>query len=198
MAAASCFYLISTSVSMRLLLLLAGSVFPSTAASSRSKPEGSQVRSEVEEEAVTQANSPTALWEGVASWSGLSSVYSVDEGGLWEPRSSSRCVPVPDGMALCRDVGYDTMRTPNLLGHQSPEEALQHSATWLPLLYRQCHPDARIFLCSLLAPVCLQRSVFASATIKATSLLSSSRLPTGYQSVRVFQICMCILTFLRY
>lgn len=59
---------------------------------------------------------------------------------------------------------YDTMRTPNLLGHRSPQEALQQSATWLPLLQRQCHPDARIFLCSLLAPVCLQRSVFAGAT----------------------------------
>lgn len=88
---------------------------------------------------------------------GLSSVYSVGEGGLWEPKSSSRCVPVPHSMALCRDIGYDTMRTPNLLGHDSPAEAVQQSASWLPLLARQCHPDARIFLCSLLAPVCLQR-----------------------------------------
>lgn len=167
MSAVSCFHLISTSVSvllLLLLLLLAGSVTPSAAASNRSRPEGSQVISEAKDGAGTRVNSPTASWDSVENLSGLSSVYSVDEGGLWEPRSSSRCVPIPHAMVLCRDVGYDTMRTPNLLGHQSPQEALQQSASWLPLLYRQCHPDARIFLCSLLAPVCLQRSVFAGAS----------------------------------
>ncbi|XP_076023242.1 secreted frizzled-related protein 5 [Genypterus blacodes] len=85
----------------------------------------------------------------------LGSVLTVGEGGLWEPRSSSRCVPMPTGMALCQNIGYDTMRMPNLLGHESPAEAVQQSASWLPLLARECHPDARIFLCSLFAPICL-------------------------------------------
>lgn len=170
MPAVSCFHLISRkssiSISMLLLLLLlAGPILPSAAASNRSRPERSKARSEAKDEARSQDNSPTASWESSEGAAGLSSVYSVGEGGLWEPRSSSRCVPVPHSMALCRDVGYDTMRTPNLLGHRSPQEALQQSASWLPLLHRQCHPDARIFLCSLLAPVCLQRSVFAGATL---------------------------------
>ncbi|KAG7283915.1 hypothetical protein CRUP_034102 [Coryphaenoides rupestris] len=80
-------------------------------------------------------------------------------GGQWEPRGSSRCVPIPSGMALCQGIGYDTMRMPNLLDHESPAEAVQQSASWLPLLARECHPDARIFLCSLFAPICLDRFV---------------------------------------
>ncbi|XP_051281685.1 secreted frizzled-related protein 5 [Dicentrarchus labrax] len=87
------------------------------------------------------------------------SMLSIGESGLWEPRSSSRCVPIPSGMALCQNIGYDTMRMPNLLGHESPAEAVQQSASWLPLLARECHPDARIFLCSLFAPICLDRFI---------------------------------------
>uniref|UniRef100_A0A8D0A3S9 FZ domain-containing protein n=1 Tax=Sander lucioperca TaxID=283035 RepID=A0A8D0A3S9_SANLU len=75
------------------------------------------------------------------------------------PHSSSRCVPIPSGMALCQNIGYDNMRMPNLLGHESPAEAVQQSASWLPLLARECHPDARIFLCSLFAPICLDRFI---------------------------------------
>ncbi|XP_071398601.1 secreted frizzled-related protein 5 [Centroberyx affinis] len=86
-------------------------------------------------------------------------MLSMGGGGQWESRSSSRCVPIPSGMALCQSIGYDTMRMPNLLGHESPAEAVQQSASWLPLLARECHPDARIFLCSLFAPICLDRFV---------------------------------------
>uniref|UniRef100_A0A8C5GPL0 Secreted frizzled-related protein 5-like n=1 Tax=Gouania willdenowi TaxID=441366 RepID=A0A8C5GPL0_GOUWI len=72
---------------------------------------------------------------------------------------SSRCIPIPPAMALCHNIGYDTMRTPNLLGHESLAEAVQQSTSWLPLLARECHPDARVFLCSLFAPICLDRFV---------------------------------------
>lgn len=96
-------------------------------------------------------------WRDLGTTAGLRSVLSVGEGGQWEPRSSSRCVPIPPGMALCQNIGYDTMRMPNLLGHESQAEAVQQSASWLPLLARECHPDARIFLCSLFAPICLDR-----------------------------------------
>lgn len=97
--------------------------------------------------------------EASDEWRGhdIQPILSRGEGGLWEPRSSSRCVPVPSGMALCQNIGYDTMRMPNLLGHDSPAEAVHQSASWLPLLARECHPDARIFLCSLFAPICLDR-----------------------------------------
>ncbi|XP_033943390.1 secreted frizzled-related protein 5 [Pseudochaenichthys georgianus] len=106
-----------------------------------------------------------AAGEDVEEWgepdttTGYRSMLSIGEGGLWEPRSSSRCVPILSGMALCQNIGYDTMRMPNLLGHESPAEAVQQSASWLPLLARECHPDARIFLCSLFAPICLDRFI---------------------------------------
>lgn len=97
------------------------------------------------------------VWGDSDTTIGFRSVFSVGEGGLWEPRSSTRCIPIPSSMALCQNIGYDTMRMPNLLGHESPAEAVQQSASWLPLLARECHPDARIFLCSLFAPICLDR-----------------------------------------
>lgn len=96
-------------------------------------------------------------WGDPGTTTGFRSMLSIGEGGLWEPHSSSRCVPIPSGMALCQNIGYDNMRMPNLLGHESPAEAVQQSASWLPLLARECHPDARIFLCSLFAPICLDR-----------------------------------------
>lgn len=106
---------------------------------------------------VSRPREDDEAWREPGTTSGLRSVLSVGEGGLWEPRSSSRCVPIPPGMALCQNIGYDTMRMPNLLGHESHAEAVQQSASWLPLLARECHPDARIFLCSLFAPICLDR-----------------------------------------
>ncbi|KAJ8394891.1 hypothetical protein AAFF_G00042460 [Aldrovandia affinis] len=80
-------------------------------------------------------------------------------GGQWDLPSSSRCLPIPPSMALCHDIGYGAMRIPNLLGHESMGEAVQQSASWLPLLARECHPDARVFLCALFAPICLDRFI---------------------------------------
>lgn len=71
--------------------------------------------------------------------------------------TSTRCVPIPKAMALCHDIGYSEMRIPNILEHETMAEVIQQSSSWLPLLARECHPDARIFLCSLIAPVCLDR-----------------------------------------
>ncbi|XP_006019705.1 secreted frizzled-related protein 5-like [Alligator sinensis] len=75
------------------------------------------------------------------------------------PRSS-QCVPVPKSMALCYGLGYTDMRLPNLLEHETVAEATQQASSWLPLLARECHPDARILLCSLLAPVCLDSFIY--------------------------------------
>eukprot|EP00064_Thunnus_orientalis_P009426 superscaffoldBa00001197_g9450 len=112
------------------------------------------------------------VWGEPGVTTGLRPMFSMGEGGLWEPRSSSRCVPIPSGMALCQNIGYDTMRMPNLLGHESPAEAVQQSASWLPLLARECHPDARIFLCSLFAPICLDRSLCESVRDSCAPIMS--------------------------
>ncbi|KTG03560.1 hypothetical protein cypCar_00017089 [Cyprinus carpio] len=75
---------------------------------------------------------------------------------LWEHQGSSRCVPIPSNMALCQGLGYNSMRIPNLLGHESPAEAVQQSTSWLPLLARECHPHAAIFCARSSLLLCLR------------------------------------------
>ena len=86
-------------------------------------------------------------------------VYLLLWAGAWASylRRSSSCTPIPPRMALSYDIGYSEMRIPNLLEHETMPEVIQQSSSWLPLLARECHPDVRIFLCSLLAPICLGR-----------------------------------------
>uniref|UniRef100_A0A7N4NNE6 FZ domain-containing protein n=1 Tax=Sarcophilus harrisii TaxID=9305 RepID=A0A7N4NNE6_SARHA len=85
---------------------------------------------------------------------------SFQRAGAAFPRSSSRCTFIPRNMALCYDIGYSEMRIPNLLEHETMAEVIQQSSSWLPLLARECHPDARVFLCSLFAPICLDRIIY--------------------------------------
>ncbi|XP_004069556.1 secreted frizzled-related protein 5 [Oryzias latipes] len=69
---------------------------------------------------------------------------------------STRCVAIPNQMKVCRGVGYSEMRLPNFLGHSNLEgEVVPHSEDWRPLLQTGCHPQAQAFLCSIIAPVCL-------------------------------------------
>ena len=72
----------------------------------------------------------------------------------------SNCKPIPAPMLLCRGIEYQSMRLPNLLGHETVQEVLEQASTWIPLVQKQCHPDTRKFLCSLFAPVCLDRPVY--------------------------------------
>ncbi|XP_053283506.1 sizzled [Pleuronectes platessa] len=69
---------------------------------------------------------------------------------------STRCVTIPNQMKVCKDVGYSEMRLPNFLGHSNLElEVVPRSEDWKPLLQTGCHPQAQAFLCSIIAPVCL-------------------------------------------
>ncbi|TKR78348.1 hypothetical protein L596_019163 [Steinernema carpocapsae] len=47
------------------------------------------------------------------------------------------------------------MRLPNLLEHETLEEAIEQSTPWSSLTALNCHADTQLFLCSLFAPVCL-------------------------------------------
>lgn len=87
----------------------------------------------------------------------------------WQPESlphgrfygrEPQCLDIPPDMQLCRDVGYKRMRLPNLLEHETMAEAKQQASSWVPLLAKQCHTDTQLFLCSLFAPVCLDRPVY--------------------------------------
>ncbi|XP_006003642.1 secreted frizzled-related protein 2-like [Latimeria chalumnae] len=65
------------------------------------------------------------------------------------------CKAIPSTMTLCHGLGYNEMRLPNLLGHETIKETLQQANSWVPLLTKQCHLDTKKFLCSLFAPVCI-------------------------------------------
>lgn len=69
---------------------------------------------------------------------------------------STRCVAIPNHMKVCKGAGYSEMRLPNFLGHSNVDvEVVPRSEDWRPLLQTGCHPEAQAFLCSLIAPVCL-------------------------------------------
>lgn len=97
---------------------------------------------------------------GIMDLSSMLMVFSLVAGsGAFDLGQTTRCVPVPHQMSVCQDVPYSEMRLPNLLGHSSVEEALPRSEEWKTLLHTGCHPQARAFVCSLIAPVCLDRYV---------------------------------------
>ncbi|NP_001191650.1 frizzled-related protein 2 [Aplysia californica] len=66
-----------------------------------------------------------------------------------------KCVDIPSNLTLCQGIGYETMRLPNLLDHDSLKEVTQQAGSWVPLTRIACHPDTKVFLCSLFSPVCL-------------------------------------------
>lgn len=70
-----------------------------------------------------------------------------------------QCVDIPDDLRLCHNVGYQQMLLPNLLEHESMAEVKQQASSWVPLVHKRCHPGTQVFLCSLFAPVCLERPI---------------------------------------
>jgi hypothetical protein len=79
----------------------------------------------------------------------------MDDWGELSSRHQRRCLPIPADMALCRGMNYTRMRLPNELGHNTLTEVLEQAHSWVPLANVHCHPDTRLFLCSLFAPICL-------------------------------------------
>lgn len=80
----------------------------------------------------------------------------VTQNWAFDLGQSTRCIPIPRQLSVCHDVGYSEMRLPNLLGDSSLEsEVVPRSGDWRSLLQTRCHPQAQTFICSLIAPVCL-------------------------------------------
>ncbi|KAG8264656.1 Secreted frizzled- protein 5 [Homalodisca vitripennis] len=70
------------------------------------------------------------------------------------------CVDIPRNLSLCREIGYDKMRLPNLLEHDTVLEATQQAVSWVPLQNVHCDADTQLFLCSLFSPVCLDHPIY--------------------------------------
>ncbi|XP_059406833.1 secreted frizzled-related protein 1-like [Carassius carassius] len=71
-----------------------------------------------------------------------------------------QCMDIPEDLKLCHGVGYNQMLLPNLLEHESISEVKQQAGSWVPLVHKNCHPGTQLFLCSLFAPVCLERPIY--------------------------------------
>ncbi|XP_067138906.1 secreted frizzled-related protein 5-like [Centruroides vittatus] len=79
--------------------------------------------------------------------------------------NQQRCVDIPSNLTLCHGIGYEQMRLPNLLDHDTMVEVLSQASSWVPLLNLKCHSDTRVFLCSLFAPICLDRLIYPCTSL---------------------------------
>uniref|UniRef100_A0A914IAK0 Uncharacterized protein n=1 Tax=Globodera rostochiensis TaxID=31243 RepID=A0A914IAK0_GLORO len=88
----------------------------------------------------------------------LPSVLANNASPGTEPKNGQqqqKCLEIPQNFTLCHGMQYTSMRLPNLLEHESVEEAIQQSSAWISLLRLHCHQHTKLFLCSLFAPLCL-------------------------------------------
>ncbi|XP_062264422.1 frizzled-7-like [Platichthys flesus] len=81
----------------------------------------------------------------------LISAQNHEDDGQAAPRRSS-CEPIT--IPLCTDISYTETIMPNLLGHNTQEEAGREMSQFDPLLKTKCSRELRFFLCSMYAPVC--------------------------------------------
>lgn len=55
---------------------------------------------------------------------------------------------------MCKDIGYNLTYTPNMLNHDTQEEAALEVNQFWPLVEVNCSTDLKPFLCSMYAPKC--------------------------------------------
>jgi len=85
--------------------------------------------------------------------------YFADWSALAEDRQPT-CVAIPSNMTLCTNIGYNKMRLPNLLEHDTIQEASNQAQHWNALIQTGCSEHTKLFLCSLFAPVCLDSPIY--------------------------------------
>jgi len=85
--------------------------------------------------------------------------YFADWSALAEDRQPT-CVAIPSNMTLCTNIGYNKMRLPNLLEHDTIHEASSQAMHWNSLIQVGCSDHTKLFLCSLFAPVCLDSPIY--------------------------------------
>lgn len=80
--------------------------------------------------------------------------YNADSQVYHQPRlpSGRKCVPLK--ISMCLDVPYNTTVYPNLLNHQTQDDAEIAINQFHPLVKVKCSEDIKLFLCTVYAPVC--------------------------------------------
>lgn len=79
-----------------------------------------------------------------------SSVAIIHSQGFRKKGWQCETITVP----LCSDLGYNSTRMPNMLGHDTQQEAEQELRQYLPLIKYNCASQLRFFLCSAYFPMC--------------------------------------------
>jgi len=72
----------------------------------------------------------------------------------------ARCVDISTSLSSCRRLGYRQMRLPSLL-NDTANTTLSVAAGILD----KCREDGLVLLCSLLAPVCIDRPIWPCASL---------------------------------
>ncbi|CAL8251723.1 unnamed protein product [Boreogadus saida] len=92
------------------------------------------------------------LLSTVVFWSGGGrAISSLDSDRSGEGRCQHINIP------LCKDIGYNMTRMPNLMGHEDQKEAAIKIQEFAPLIEFGCHSHLKFFLCSLYAPMCTEQ-----------------------------------------
>ncbi|XP_076010468.1 frizzled-10 [Genypterus blacodes] len=87
----------------------------------------------------------------VLSSDGGSAISSIDPDRSGEGGCQHINIP------LCKDIGYNMTRMPNLMGHEDQNEAAIKLHEFAPLIEFGCHSHLKFFLCSLYAPMCTEQ-----------------------------------------
>lgn len=58
---------------------------------------------------------------------------------------------------ICDDVGYNITRMPNLMGHETQQEAQNELRQYRPLIKYGCASQLKFFLCSAYVPMCTEK-----------------------------------------
>jgi len=75
--------------------------------------------------------------------------------------SEARCVDITPNLSSCRRLGYRQMRLPSLLN----DTANTTSAAAAAELMDKCGEEGLVLMCSLLAPVCIDRPIWPCASL---------------------------------
>jgi len=87
-----------------------------------------------------------------------SSVSTEDDDG----QAQARCVDISVSLAACRRLGYRQMRLPSLLNVTAANTLTVGEAA--AQIIGECGEDGLLLMCSLLAPVCIDRPIWPCAS----------------------------------
>ncbi|CDW54014.1 secreted frizzled protein [Trichuris trichiura] len=85
---------------------------------------------------------------GGSSWPSGVDTYMSESWAVLSRMPQPSCVDIPRNFTLCHGIDYSRMRLPNLVDHETLDEAR--------------------FLCSLFAPVCLERAIYPCRSLCET------------------------------